>query len=106
MPSRVNSRQVFVSSSLARREPLWQQPVHLGRPIQPNGTEIDLFGINILWGILSTPAIDLATGTMYVVCRTSLDGTVASAVHQLHALNISDGRPFIRQLVFVFNNLR
>jgi outer membrane protein assembly factor BamB len=73
-------------------KPVWQQPVHLGRPIRPNGTEIDLFGINILWGILSTPAIDLATGTIYVVCWTSLGGTVASAVHQLHALNISDGR--------------
>ena len=73
-------------------KPVWQQPVHLGRPIRPNGTEIDLFGINILWGILSTPAIDLATGTIYVVCWTSLGGTVASAVHQLHALHISDGR--------------
>jgi hypothetical protein len=33
---------------------VWNAPVNLGRPIKPNGTEIDMFGINILWGILSS----------------------------------------------------
>src|SRR2546425_8072571 len=65
--------------------PIWQQPVNLGRPIKPkprphkgfpNATEIDRWGINILWGILSTPVIDLDTNRMYVVNWTSSDGTV------------------------------
>jgi PQQ enzyme repeat len=74
-------------------KPLWPRPVHLGPPIQPHGTEIDLFGINQLWGILSTPAIDRGTGTMYVVCWTSQGGSVASAIHQLHAIDIRNGQP-------------
>jgi len=79
---------------------IWAQPANLGRPIKPKATpfpghpqstEIDLWGINILWGILSTPVIDLETKTMYVMNWTSREGTVHSAVHQLHALDITDG---------------
>ena len=70
---------------------VWQAPVNLGRPVKPNGTEIDMFGINILWGILSTPVIDDETGRMYVVCWTSPDGSVGKAVHQLHVLDIETG---------------
>ncbi|WGJ15239.1 hypothetical protein QEV83_02755 [Methylocapsa sp. D3K7] len=84
-------------------KPLWPQPVHLGRPIKPQGTEIDLFGINQLWGILSTPAIDRVTGTMYVVCWTSPDGTVARAIHQLHAMDIRNGQPVHNPLTIAAN---
>jgi len=79
---------------------IWALPRALGRPVKPkptpflgfpSSTEIDLWGINILWGILSTPVIDLETKTMYVVNWTSTDGSVAQAVFQLHALNLADG---------------
>lgn len=78
---------------------VWNRPVNLRRPIKPNGTEIDMFGINILWGILSTPVIDPDTGRMYVVCWTSHDGTVNSAVHQLHALDMATGNQVHQPLV-------
>jgi outer membrane protein assembly factor BamB len=72
-------------------QPVWNRPVNLGTPVKPNGDEIDMFGINILWGILSTPVIDDEAGRMYVVCWTSPDGSVANAVHRLHALDITTG---------------
>lgn len=49
---------------------LWAKPTNLGRPIKPkpqpgkgapSASDIDLWGINILWGILSTPVIDAET---------------------------------------------
>jgi len=79
---------------------IWKNPVSLGPPIRPaprphrgfpHATEIDLWGVNFLWGILSTPVIDLATKRMYVVCWTSPDGTVPNAVFKLHEIKISDG---------------
>lgn len=72
-------------------QPVWNKPSNLGRPVKPNGTEIDMFGINFLWGILSTPVIDAESGMMYVVCWTSPDGSVGKAMHQLHALDIATG---------------
>jgi hypothetical protein len=85
--------------SAADGKPIWSQPANLGPPVKPkpsprdgpNATEIDLFGINILWGILSTPCIDLDTKTMYAVIWTSHDGTVANAVHELHEVDITSG---------------
>src|SRR5882724_8225697 len=53
---------------------IWKK--NLAKPIQPKVTpangfphrsEIDLWGINFLWGILSTPVIDSETNRMYVV---------------------------------------
>jgi hypothetical protein len=85
-------------------QPIWQQPTNLGHPIRPKltnkpnqpptQTEIDTWGINILWGILSTPVIDLETKKLYAVAWTSPDGsgTVASAVHQLHEVDITSGQ--------------
>jgi outer membrane protein assembly factor BamB len=79
---------------------IWPKPVNLGRPIKPkptphpgfpSSTEIDLWGVNILWGILSTPVIDLDAHTMYVVCWTSPTGAVNDALHQLHAIDIRSG---------------
>lgn len=79
---------------------IWSSPRSLGRPVKPKptpmggfpgSTEIDLWGVNKLWGILSTPVIDLDARTMYVVSWTSSDGSVASAIFQLHALNLANG---------------
>jgi outer membrane protein assembly factor BamB len=71
---------------------VWPQPVNLGPPLDPGTFEIQLFDINKLWGILSTPVIDLATNTMYIVCWTSPDGSLAKAQFQVHALDIATGQ--------------
>jgi outer membrane protein assembly factor BamB len=78
---------------------LWM--TNIGTPVSPkitgktvfglNESEIDSWGINIRWGILSTPVIDLDTKTLYVVAWSSPDGTRANASHKLHALNITNG---------------
>jgi PQQ enzyme repeat len=72
-------------------KPIWANPINLGPPVKPNGTEIDMFRINNMWGIFSTPVIDPATNTMYVVSWSSPSGHVADAVHRLHAVRITDG---------------
>ena len=80
-------------------KPIWPKPTNLGRPIKPKITgnpkpttsEIDLWGINHLWGILSTPVIDLETKMLYAVAWTSQDGTVANASHELHEVDITSG---------------
>jgi outer membrane protein assembly factor BamB len=78
---------------------LWK--INLGTPITPkvtgktiyglNETEIDLWGINIRWGVLSTPVIDMDTRTLYVVNWTSPDGTRARALHKLNSIDITRG---------------
>jgi hypothetical protein len=88
---------------------LWPSRTNLGKPIKPivkgqtaNGqaaTDIDLWGINRLWGILSTPVIDIDTKTLYVVSWSSTDGTRQNAVHKLNALNIVTGQPVHPPLV-------
>jgi outer membrane protein assembly factor BamB len=75
---------------------IWPKPVNLGHPIKPQpvktgGNEIDMWGVNILWGILSTPVIDADKNIIYIVNWSSPDGTVNNAVHQLHALDIASG---------------
>jgi outer membrane protein assembly factor BamB len=72
-------------------------PVH--PPAPPDPHNIDLFGINIQWGILSTPVIDRATETMYVVNWTSTDHSLANAVHHLHAIDITSGHRRNKSLV-------
>lgn len=78
---------------------LWKTP--LNPPIKPKITphpgfpkasEIDLFGVNIKWGVLSTPCIDLDDNKLYVVCWTSSDGTIAKAKYELHQLDITSGK--------------
>jgi outer membrane protein assembly factor BamB len=82
-------------------EKIWAAPVSLGRAINPKLTpspgiptksEIDMWGINIAWGILSTPVIDREREIMYVVNWTSPTGLIADSFYQLHALNLSDGK--------------
>lgn len=80
---------------------LWK--TNLGKPITPKAegklptglteTDIDLFGINLKWGILSTPVIDLDTNTLYVVSWSSSNGQRANAVHSLNALSLKTGKP-------------
>lgn len=69
---------------------LWATPVSLGPAIRADRS-IDMWGINIHWGILSTPVIDVDTDTMYVVNWSSPDRRPLNATYQLHALNIVDG---------------
>jgi hypothetical protein len=76
---------------------LWK--TSLGEPYRPRETEsagqhrattIDMYGINVLWGILSTPVIDLDTKTMYCVNWVAQpDGKPALF---LHRLRLEDGR--------------
>lgn len=69
---------------------LWERTV--GRPVAGT-TQIDHYLVNDHWGVLSTPVIDPASATLYLVSWTSPDGTVASAQHWLHAMSIVDGHP-------------
>ena len=81
---------------------LWKQP--LGTPVKPakkggltpaglQPTEIDMYGTNIRWGILSTPVIDSDTKTLYVVAwsSTTPDGSMQNGQFRLHALKLGDG---------------
>lgn len=92
-----NNVYAFDVNSGAR---LWK--INIGTPITPkvtgktqfgqNETEIDAWGINLRWGILSTPVIDIDTKTLYVVNWSSPDGTRIKAVHKLNALNVTTGQ--------------
>ena len=79
-------------------KPLWS--TSLGRPILPDprphpgfpkASSIDMWGVNLLWGILSTPVIDPDAKLLYVVNWSSPDGTIANAVHRLNAIDITAG---------------
>jgi hypothetical protein len=51
---------------------------------RPTSTVIDNWGINILWGILSTPVIDLDLNRMYFVnWRVQSDGKLGMFAHQI-----------------------
>lgn len=69
-------------------EPLWQRA--LGRPID-GSSAIDAHLINDHWGILSTPAIDIAAGMLYACAWSSPDGTAGKGAHSMHALRLRDG---------------
>lgn len=47
--------------------------------------------MNVKWGVLSTPCIDLDAKKLYVVAWTSKDGSVAAAVHELKEVDITTG---------------
>ena len=82
---------------------IWKQ--HLapgtrpGTPIKPGpdphrpppANELDMYWINILLGVLSTPVIDIDTKTMYLVTWSSPDMSRNDAANHLHALNLIDG---------------
>lgn len=81
-------------------KPIWARPTNLGTPITPKSTphpgfptatEIDLWGVNQRWGILSTPVLDTNTNKMYAVCWTSTDGSVGKAAYELHEVDLVTG---------------
>ena len=53
-----------------------------------NGNYLDFTS---LIGIVGTPVIDKASGTLYVVARSRSTATLTSWVQKLHAINLSDG---------------
>jgi hypothetical protein len=73
--------------------PLWQvnftDPAHGITTASGGNLPCGAEGGFIEEGILSTPAIDLVTSTMYLVAKTVDNGTV---VHRLHALDLATGQ--------------
>lgn len=60
-------------------------PPVTSKPGQPRSTSIDSGGINFLWGILSTPVIDLDTNCMYLVnWMVQNNGKPALFAHQVN----------------------
>lgn len=77
-----------IAADLHTGKILWQ--TNLGRPIK--GTkQIDFWGINDNFGILSTGVIDPDTFTWYGVTWTSPDGSAAKGWHSLHAVDLHTG---------------
>jgi outer membrane protein assembly factor BamB len=80
---------------------LWKR--NLGKPVTPisqgpaggepglTKTDIDLYGINLNWGVLSTPAIDVDTNILYAVSWSSTDGKRDDAMYQLNAVDLKSG---------------
>ncbi|EEA03948.1 Pyrrolo-quinoline quinone [Burkholderia sp. H160] len=67
---------------------LWR--THLGTPINESPA-IDDHPINVLWGILSTPVVDLSTNRLYVCYWSSQTGNWADGQHYLASLDIATG---------------
>jgi hypothetical protein len=92
-----NHVYAFDADAAQGQDLLWTSTL-LGSPfvptvIQPGPnphreTNVDLWGINILWGILSTPVVDLDAKQMYLVNWTA--GT--KPVLLLHRIGLADGK--------------
>src|SRR5882672_3683336 len=82
------ANRVFAFDAADGKE-LWNQT--LGTPVQ-GSQQIDAHSINDHWGILSTPVIDQASGTMYLVAWISPDGSWQKGQHFLRAISIRDGK--------------
>ena len=76
-------------ANCATSAPLWQ--VNLGAPIPTSETPLggDTSIRPGVVGIMGTPAIDTASGTLYVLSRTKL--AASSYAYKLHALDIATG---------------
>ena len=77
---------------------LWKTP--LGTPFHPaetqkpgahRSTKVDLWGINIRWGILSTPVIDIDANRMYIV-NWMMVGTAKKPALFLHRIELKSGK--------------
>jgi hypothetical protein len=72
---------------------LWPKATSLGAPFRPApGDAVDVNPpINVAWGILSTPVIDLASSTLFIVnWQLNQQG---NRVLYLNALRLRDGQP-------------
>jgi hypothetical protein len=95
-----NHVYAFDADSPQGQDLLWTSTL-LGKPFVPivehpgpnphRETNVDLYGINILWGILSTPVIDLDAKRMYLVNWTA-SANGKSQVLMLHRIDLTDGR--------------
>jgi outer membrane protein assembly factor BamB len=92
-----NNVYAFDTASGAK---VWKRP--LGPPVHPaptgnktpdgrQPTEIDTWGINGAWGVLSTPVLDLPGQTIYVANWTSATGKPADATFDLQAVDLVAG---------------
>jgi outer membrane protein assembly factor BamB len=72
---------------------LWPQPAFLGNPFRPPpGDGVDVNPpINVAWGIVSTPVIDLVSSSIYIV--TWIIDQDGKRALRLHALRLRDGKP-------------
>ncbi len=82
-----NTVYAFDATDPAEEDPIWS--VNLGQPLTPSGS---LWFLAKSFGIISTPAIDLETGTIYVVAKI-VDGEGDEEVVglDLFALDITNG---------------
>jgi hypothetical protein len=77
------------------------KPAHDPKGNSPTATVIDSWGINILWGILSTPVIDLDLNRMYFVnWRVNANGKPELFAHQIDISTMQPvGQPVLLQAV-------
>jgi outer membrane protein assembly factor BamB len=81
-----NSVYAFDANDTRASEPFWH--VNFGTPANVNDAPFGCLDINGNMGIIGTPVIDKAAGTLYVVALTRVkDGFV----QRLHALDIATG---------------
>jgi len=79
------------NASGKNHKPLWQTSF-LSQGVTPVPISLQKCGGTTKWmqvGIVSTPVIDSASGTLYVLAKTYEHGT--SFVHRLHALDVATG---------------
>ncbi|WP_350339209.1 Ig domain-containing protein [Geomonas sp. Red32] len=83
-----NSVYAFDADDPASSSPLWQ--VNLGTPVPATDISSSYLDITPEIGILATPVIDPATGTIYVVAKTK-DTATGTYHFRLHALDAASG---------------
>jgi outer membrane protein assembly factor BamB len=81
-----NSVYAFDANDPAATAPIWH--VNFGTPPNLYSAKFGCFDMNGKIGIVGTPVIDLASGTLYVVALTEAGGGFEQ---RLHALDISTG---------------
>jgi hypothetical protein len=69
-------------------EVIWVQRIGTGIN---NSRSLDSYLINVHWGCLSTPVIDLDSHSLYVCNWSSPDGTPNNARFWMHAMRLEDG---------------
>lgn len=90
-----NNVYAFDADAPAGSDLIWK--TQLGAPFVPPATQVnghrstgtDFWGINIAWGILSTPVIDLDASKLYAVNWMVVKGQPALFLHQV---GLSDGK--------------